>query len=150
MLIFQDIINCVQAIPQIPEKKLCVCFIKTTYLLLDVMICVLLQNVLLLRLNWGKNQYFLLAVISINPSQNSRWIWELLSKFSLNIIKIDHTSTFCSVVIGDFDFNCKNWLAWDVNLNVGKELDSLTSTRGYDQLVDKLTPFLVADLLVLI
>ena len=149
MLIFQDIINCVQAIPQIPEKKLCVCFIKTTYLLLDV-ICVLLQNVLLLRLNWGKNQYFLLAVISINPSQNSRWIWKLLLKFSLHIIKIDHTSTFCSVVIGDFDFNCRNWLALDVNLNVRKELDSLTSTRGYDQLVDKLTPFLVADLHVLI
>ena len=72
MLIFQDIINCVQAIPQILEKKLRVCFIKTTYLLLDVMISVLLQNVLLLTLNWRKNQYFLLAVISINPSQNSR------------------------------------------------------------------------------
>ena len=97
-----------------------------------------------------KNQYFLLAVISINPSQNSRWIWKLLPKFSLHIIKIDHTSTFCSVVIGDFDFSCRNWLALDVNLNVGKELDSLTSTRGYDQLVDKLTPFLVADLQVLI
>ena len=69
MLIFQDIINCVQAIPQIPEKKLCVCFIKTTYLLLDVMICVLLQNVLLLTLNWRKNQYFLLAVIYKSKSK---------------------------------------------------------------------------------
>ena len=35
------------------------------YLLLDVMICMLYLNVVLLKVNWEKNLYFLLATIDL-------------------------------------------------------------------------------------
>ena len=62
ILIFQDIIHCVLIIHQIPKEEVCVCFIKATYLLLDVIICVLYQNELLLRLNWWKFYIFYLQL----------------------------------------------------------------------------------------
>ena len=46
-----------------------------------------------------------------------------------------------SIVIGDFNARC--WTCWegDVNSNAGKELDSLTYTPRYTQLIDKPTDF---------
>ena len=54
---------------------------------------------------------------------------------------MDDTSPFCSIVIGDFNARCRNWWAGDANSNAGKESESLTSTAGYTQLIDKPTHF---------
>ena len=62
-------------------------------------------------------------VTEIDLQVNSRSIWEL----------------FFAIVMRDFNARCRNWWIGDVNWNAGKELDSLTSTAGYTQLIDKPT-----------
>ena len=63
---------------------------------------------------------------------------------------LDDTSPFYSIVTGDFNARCRNWWAGDVNSSTGKELDSLTSTAGYTQLLINRLTFLVGDLLALV
>ena len=59
----------------------------------------------------------------------------------LAVTNIDDTSLFSSVLIGDFNARCTNWWAADIDSKAGKELDSLTSTAGYTQLIDEPTHF---------
>ena len=61
--------------------------------------------------------------------------------FLLTLSNMDDTSPFCSIVIGGFNARCRNWWAGDANSNAGKESESLTSTAGYTQLIDKPTHF---------
>ena len=63
--------------------------------------------------------------------------------FHLTLLNIDDTSPFCWVVVGDFNTRCRDRWVGDVNSNAGKELVSLTTTAGYTQLIDKLTPFFI-------
>ena len=53
----------------------------------------------------------------------------------------DDTSPFSSVLIADVNARCTNWWAADIDSKAGKELDILTSTAGYTQLIDKPTHF---------
>ena len=59
----------------------------------------------------------------------------------MTLTNIDDISPFSSVLIGDFNAGCTNWLAADIDFKAGKELDTLTSMGGYTQLIDKPTPF---------
>ena len=83
------------------------------------------------------------------PSQTPDEFENYCQNFHLTLSKIDDTSPFCSIVIGDFNSRGRNWWARDVNSNSGNELCSLTSTPGYIHLIDKRTHF-ATDLLVLI
>ena len=85
---------------------------------------------MLRRLNWGKNQYFLIAIIDLQV--------KLLPKFSLNIIKYHR---FARKLLEILMLGVENWWTGDVNSNPGKELDALISTAGYTQLIDKPTDF---------
>ena len=114
ILTFQDIINCVLIIHQISKEEVCVCFIKT--------ICVLYQNVLLLRLSCGKNLYIFFNCNYRSPSQTSDEFENHCQNFHLTFSNIDDTSPFCSIVIGDLNARCRNWWAGDVNSSTGKEL----------------------------
>ena len=53
----------------------------------------------------------------------------------------DGTSPFSSVLIDDFNARCINWCVADIDSKVGKELDTLTLTTAYTQLIDKPTHF---------
>ena len=114
--------------------------LKTTYLLLDMIISVLLQKVLLVRLNWGKNQYFSNCNYR-SPSETPDQSENYFQNIDLILLGIDDTSSFFLRVIGDFNARCKNWWTGDENSNTGKELGSLTSTAGNTQLIDKSTYF---------
>ena len=46
-----------------------------------------------------------------------------------------------SVVTGDFNGKCSKWYSFDTNDNIGKELDTVTSTADYTQIIDKSTHF---------
>ena len=59
----------------------------------------------------------------------------------LTLANIDNTSSFSSALIGDFNARCTNWWAADIDSKAGKELNSLTSTAGFTQLIDKPTHF---------
>ena len=59
----------------------------------------------------------------------------------MTLVNIDDTLPFSSVLIGDFNARCTNWWAADIDSKAGKELDTLTSTAGYTQLINKPTHF---------
>ena len=76
-----------------------------------------------------------------SPSQAPDEFEKYCQIFHLTLSNKDDLSPVCSIVIGDFNVKCRNWWAWHVNSNAGKELDFLTSTAGYTQLIDKPTHF---------
>ena len=91
-------------------------------------------NLLLLKWNWGKNLYFLLA--TIDPlSQTPNEFDNYCQNFHLTLSIIDDTP----IATGDCNVRCRDWWAEDLNSNAGKELESLTSRAGFTQLTDKPT-----------
>ena len=46
-----------------------------------------------------------------------------------------------SIIFGDFNGKYSNWYSFDISDNIEKELDIITSTAGYTQIIDKLTHF---------
>ena len=76
-----------------------------------------------------------------SPSQTSDEFESYCQSLHLTLTNIDDTSPFSSVLIGDFNARCTNWEAADIDSKASKELDYLTSTAGYTQLIDKPTHF---------
>ena len=64
-----------------------------------------------------------------------------MSKFSLNFIKYRRYNIVSLDSYCRFQYWRRKWWAGDVYSNTGKEVDSLTSTAGYTQPIDKLIHF---------
>ena len=45
------------------------------------------------------------------------------------------------IITGDFKGKCSKWCSFDTSHNIGKELDTITLTAGYSQIIDKSTHF---------
>ena len=48
-----------------------------------------------------------------------------------------------SIITGDFNGKCSKWYSFDISDNIGKELDTITSTAGYSQIIDRPTHFTI-------
>ena len=46
-----------------------------------------------------------------------------------------------SIITGDFNRKCSKWYSFDISDNIGEELDTITSTAGCSQIIDKPTHF---------
>ena len=46
-----------------------------------------------------------------------------------------------SIIPGDFYEKCSKWCSFDTSDHIGKKLDTITSTAGYSQIIDKPTHF---------
>ena len=46
-----------------------------------------------------------------------------------------------SIITGDFNGKCSKQNSFDVNDNIGQELDTISSTAGYSRIIDKSTHF---------
>ena len=46
------------------------------------------------------------------------------------------------MVLGDFNAKCLKWFASDKNNTAGIELDNITTTFGYNQMIDKPTHYI--------
>ena len=46
-----------------------------------------------------------------------------------------------SIITGGFNGKCSKWCSFDTSDNIGKKLDTITSTAGYSQITDKPTHF---------
>ena len=62
---------------------------------------------------------------------------------SLHILmnNINSLNPSISIITGDFNGKCSKWYSFDTSDNIGKELDTITSTSGYTQIIDKPTYF---------
>ena len=59
--------------------------------------------------------------------------------FDLLLPNINGLHPACSIVLGDFKAKCSKWCASDRNNSTGIELDNITTTSGYNKMIDKPT-----------
>ena len=59
--------------------------------------------------------------------------------FESLLSKINNEFPLCSVVTGDFNARNSRWWKNDIINSFGKEIETLTSSAGYYQLIDKPT-----------
>ena len=78
-----------------------------------------------------KNERYFLTWLYRRPSQNR----EQFQFFC------DCLNPAISIITGDFNGKCSKWYSFDASDNIGKELDTIISTAGYSQIIDKPTHF---------
>ena len=52
---------------------------------------------------------------------------------------INNELPICSVITGDLNARCSKWCNKDITNSVGREIDTLTSSAGYKQIINKPT-----------
>ena len=65
-----------------------------------------------------------------------------LNVFVLTLISFFLISTTFSIVLGDFNAKCLKWCASEGNNSAGIELDNITATFSYNQMIDKSTHYI--------
>ena len=74
-----------------------------------------------------------------SPSQIYDEFDDFSTKFDLPLSNINHEFPLCSIVMGDFNACCLRWWQNDITNSAGQEIDSLTLSAGYKQIIDKPT-----------
>ena len=64
---------------------------------------------------------------------------DFCTKFYLLMSNINNEFPLCSIITGDFNARCSRWWKNDITNSTGQEIDSLTSSAGYKQIIDKPT-----------
>ena len=80
-----------------------------------------------------------LTCIYRSPSQSRDEFDNFCTKFDLLLSNINHEFTLFSIAMGDFNARCSKWWQNDITNLVGQEIDSLTLSAGYKQIIDKPT-----------
>ena len=93
---------------------------------------------IVLEVNLGTKSLFFTCNYR-SPSQAVDEFESYCQSLHLTLKNIDDTSPISSVLTGNFNAICTNWLVADINSKAGKELDTLTLMAGYTQLIDKPT-----------
>ena len=77
-----------------------------------------------------------------SPSQNHDELERFCTNFDLLLSNINNLLPTCSIDLGDFNTKCSKWCASDKNNTAGIELDNITMTSCYNQMIDKPTHFI--------
>ena len=86
-----------------------------------------------------KNERCLLAYLYRYPSQNREQFWSFCDSLDILMNNINSLHPAISIITGDFNGKCWKWYSFDTSDSIGKELDTITSTAGYSQIIDKPT-----------
>ena len=97
-----------------------------------------LDNCLVTEIRSQGEKSFLTCVYR-SPSQTQDEFEDFCTKFDLLMSNINAEIPLCSVITGDFNARSKRWWKNDITNLAGQEIDSLTSSAGYKQLIDKPT-----------
>ena len=97
-----------------------------------------LDNSLVTKIR-SQNEKCFLTCIYRSPSKNNEEIENFCANFDLLLSNINEELPICSIITGDFNARCSNWWKNDITNSVGQELDSLTSSAAYAQIIDKPT-----------
>ena len=74
-----------------------------------------------------------------SPSQSQDEFKNFCTNFDILLNNINDELPLCSIVTGDFNARCSRWWKNDITNLQGQELDSLTLSAGYNQIIDKPT-----------
>ena len=80
-----------------------------------------------------------LTCVCHSPSQNHDEFEDFCTKLDLLMSSINDELPLCSVITGDFNARCSRWWKNDINNPAGQEIESLRSSAGYKQIIDKPT-----------
>ena len=87
----------------------------------------------------SQNEKCFLTCLYRSPSQSRDEFENFCIKFDILLSQINDELPICSVVTGDFNARCSRWWRNDITNFAGKEIDFLTSSAGYTQIIDKPT-----------
>ena len=87
----------------------------------------------------SQNENCFLTCIYRSPSQNQDEFKNFCTNFDIVLDNINDELPLCSIVTGDFNTRCSRWRKNDITNLQGQELDSLTLSAGYNQIIDKPT-----------
>ena len=76
-----------------------------------------------------------------SPSQSHDKLENICSELNLLLTNINNQPA-CSIRNGDFNANCSKWCSSDKNDIAGLEIDNITTTADYSQLLNKPTHFM--------
>ena len=88
-----------------------------------------------------KNKRCFLSCLYRFPSQNREQIQSFCNSLDFLMNKISSLNATVLIITGDFNGKCSKWYSFVTSDNIGKELDTITSTAGYSQIIDKPTHF---------
>ena len=74
-----------------------------------------------------------------SPSQSHDELELFCTSFDLLLTNTNNGHPNCSIVLGGFSAKCSKWCHSDKNNTAGIELDNITVTSGYNQMIDKPT-----------
>ena len=77
-----------------------------------------------------------------SPSQSHEELESFCSSLDFLLSNINDQHPTCSIVIEDFNAKCSKWCTSDKDNTAGFELDSITTTAGYSQMINKPTHFI--------
>ena len=97
-----------------------------------------LGNCLLAEICSKCEKYFLICIYH-SPSQSCDEFEIFCVNFDLLLNNINDEFPTSSIVTGDFNARCSSWWKNDITNTPGQETDSLTSSGGYSQIIDKPT-----------
>ena len=87
----------------------------------------------------SQNGKCFLTCIYRSLSQNQNEFKNFCTNFDILLNNINDELPLCSIVTGDFNARCSRWWKNDITNLQGQELDSLTLSAGYNQIIDKPT-----------
>ena len=95
-----------------------------------------MKEFLVTEINVNNKKCFF-ACLYRSPSQSHEELESFRSNLDSVLSNINDQHTVCSIVIGDFNAKCSKWCTTDKDNTAGLELDSITTTAGYSQMINK-------------
>ena len=87
------------------------------------------------------NEKCLFTCLYRSLSQNHDGLEHLCTNFDLFLSNFNNLYPTCSIVLGDFNAKCSKWCASVKRNTAGIELDNITMTSDYNQMIDKPTHY---------
>ena len=97
--------------------------------------------ILVTKINANNEKYFF-TCLYWSPTQSHEELENFCSNLDSLLSNINDQDSACSIVKGDFNAKHSNWYTTGKVNAAGPELDSITMTAGYSQMINKPTHFL--------
>ena len=89
-----------------------------------------------------KNEKCFLSCLYGSPSQTQHKLKNFCTNLDTIMDHINNELPICSVITGDLNARCSKWCNKDITNLVGREIDTLTSSAGNKQIINKPTHIL--------
>ena len=97
-----------------------------------------LQFIIITEIGLDNKKCFLTCLYR-SPSQTQHEYENFCTNLDALMDHINNELPICSVITGDLNARCSKWCNKDITNSVGREIDTLASSAGYKQIINKPT-----------